>query len=68
MVGDALQVGGDVGGQQDAAPLLDEELAQDVEDLEPCDRVQARGRLVQDEEVGLVGEGQGQLELDALAA
>ena len=67
MVRNSLQIRGDVGGEEDRPPLLDEEVAEDVEDLQTRDGVQARGGLVENEEFGAVGERQGELKLDALA-
>ena len=58
-VADVLHVGQQVAGQQDrlaAAAELDDE----VLDLAAADGVQAGGRLVEDEQVGVVDEGLGQ--------
>src|SRR6185437_16364987 len=54
VVADALQVRGDVGGEQDAVSLVDEEVAEDADELVPGRRVQAAGRLVEDEQPRLV--------------
>ena len=63
VVADAVQVGGDVGGEQDAVSLVDEEVSDDADELVPGDGIQAAGRLVEDEQPRLVRQRHGDHEL-----
>ena len=66
-VAHALQVGDQVRGQDDARPLLGGDVADAVQEVAPGQRVQAGHRLVQDQQVGLLRDGQGERELGPLA-
>ena len=68
VVADPLQVGDQVRGQDDAELVLGDGLHQVLEELAPGQRVEAGDRLVEDEQLGPLGDGQGQRELRALAA
>ena len=68
VVADAFEVGDDVGGEQHADLLLGDGLHQHLEELAPGQRVQARHRLVEDQQLGPLGQPEGQGELGALAA
>lgn len=46
VVGDLVEVGGDVGGEEDADPLLLDLVREDVEQLLPHKRVEVGGRFV----------------------
>ena len=58
-----FQIGGDVRGKQDGNALLCQ-LQKDLQQLLAGDGVQPAGRLVQDQQPGMVGKGQRQMELD----
>ena len=55
-------------GEHDADLVLGDELHQALQELAPGQRVQAGDGFVQDEQLGPLGDGQGQGELGALAA
>ena len=59
VVADAVQVGGDVRGEQDAVSLVEEEVSDDADELVTGGRVQAAGRLVEDEQPCLVRQRHG---------
>ena len=63
LVGNALQVGGDVAGHEDAVALILDELQEQIQHLPPDNRVQAAGGLVHHQELGAVGQGGGQAHL-----
>ena len=67
VVGDLLQVPGDVAGQEDGVLLVGDEGEQLLQNVVPDHRVQSGGGLVQNEQPGPVGQGggQGQLHLHA---
>ena len=58
-VADVLHVGQQVAGQDDRLALL-AELADQLLDLGGADRVEARGRLVEQDQLGVVDQGLGQ--------
>ena len=60
VVGAPVQVGSDVGGKQNGAAFRFHDVPEDARQLLPGYRVQAGGRLVQDEQAGMVGQGQRQ--------
>jgi hypothetical protein len=62
-----LQVGDEVGRQHNAHPVLSHDLHKALEELPTCQGIQACHRLVQDEELGPFGDGQGEVELRPLA-
>src|SRR5205823_4950389 len=47
IVADAVQIGGDVGGEQDAVSLVEEKVSDDADEFVAAGRVQAAGRLVE---------------------
>ena len=59
VVADPLEVGDDVRGEHDAELLLGDGLHQDLEELAPRERVEARDRLVEDEQLGALGQPEG---------
>src|ERR1022692_4653745 len=65
-VADPLQVGDQVRGHHDADLVPGGELRQALQELAAGERVEAGDRLVEDEQLGLLGDGQGQGELGAL--
>src|ERR1017187_4772665 len=68
VVADPLQVAYQVRGHHDADLVPGGELRQALQELAPSERVEAGDRLVQDQQLRLLGDGQGQGELGALAA
>ena len=68
VVADALEVGDQVRGQHDAELVLGDGLHQVLEELAPGERVEAGDRLVEDQQLGALGEPEGERELGALAA
>ena len=68
VVADPLEVGDQVRGQHDAELVLGDGLHQVLQELAPGQRVEARDRLVEDQQLGPLGEAEGQRELGALAA
>ena len=68
VVADPFEVGDHVRGEQDADLVLGDRLHQDLQELAPGERVQARDRLVEDQQLGPLGQREGQGELGALAA
>ena len=60
IVGTPVQIRGDMGGKQDGAAFRFHDVPEDVRQLLPGYRVQAGGRLIQDEQFGVVGQGQRQ--------
>ena len=68
VVADPLEVGDQVRGQHDADLVLGDGLHQVLQELAPRQRVEAGDRLVEDQQLGPLGDGQGEGELGALAA
>ena len=68
VVADPLEVGDQVRGQHDAELLLGDGLHQVLQELPAGQRVEAGDRLVEDQQLGPLGDAQGQRELGALAA
>jgi hypothetical protein len=68
VVADSLQVGQQVRGQHHGHALLGDRAHQRLEELAPGQRVEVGQRLVQKEQLGSLGQGQGQGDLGALAA
>ena len=68
VVADPLDVADQVRGQHDAGLLLGDGLHQVLQELPPGQRVQARDRLVEQQQVRPLGGCQGEGELGALAA
>jgi hypothetical protein len=54
--------------KQNGLALVLEKTGQAFQEIAPEDRIQTRGRLVQNEKIGVVGEGQGQAEFHFHAA
>ena len=68
VVADPFQVGDDMGGEQDAELVLGDGLHQDLQELPAGQRVEAGDRLVEDQQLGSLGQAQGEGELSALPA
>ena len=68
VVADPFQVRDQVRGQHDGQFLLGDGLHQVLQELPPGQRVKAGHRLVQDQQLGTLGDGQGQRELGPLPA
>ena len=68
VVADPFQVRDQVRGQHHGQLLLGDGLHQVLQELPAGQRVQAGHRLVQDQQLGTLGDGQGQRELGALPA
>ena len=68
VVAGPLDVGDQVRGEHDAELLVGDGLHQVLEELPAGQRVEARDRLVEDQQLGSLGDAQGQGELGALAA
>ena len=68
VVADPLEVGDHVRGEQHADLVLGDRLHQDLQELAAGQRVQARDRLVEDQQLGPLRQPEGQGELGALAA
>ena len=68
VVTDPLEVGDQMRGEHDADPVLGHDLHQALQELPPGQRVQARDRLVEQQQLGPLGDREGQGELGALAA
>ena len=67
VVTDPLEVGDEVGGEDDAHAVEGDDLHEALEELSSSEGVQARHGLVEQEEFGPLGDRQGQGELGALA-
>ena len=67
VVADPLEVGHQVRREDHAHAMVDDHLHQALEELAPGQRVEAGHRLVEDEELGPLGHGQGEGELGPLA-
>ena len=67
-VGNLLEIAGDVSGYEDAALAVSDEVAQDVQHLLTGKGIEARSRLVEDEQLRIVGKGKRHLQLHAHAA
>ena len=67
VVADPLEVGDDVRGEHDAELLLGDGLHEQLEELAARERVEARDRLVEDEQLGALGQAEREGELGALA-
>jgi hypothetical protein len=63
VVADAVQIGGDVCGEQDTVSLVDEEVPDNADEFVTGDRVQAAGRLIEDEQPRVVRQCHGNHEL-----
>ena len=68
VVGDALEVGHEVRRDHDAEPVLGHDLHQALQELAAGERIEAGDRLVEDQQLGALGHGQGQRELRPLSA
>ena len=68
VVADPLEIRDDVRGEQDAELVLDHGLHEDLKELPARQGVQARDRLVEDQQLRPLGEPQRQRELGLLAA
>ena len=68
VVADPFQVGDQVRGEHDAELVLGDGLHQVLQELAPGERVEAGDRLVEDQQLGPLGDAEGQGELGALAA
>jgi hypothetical protein len=68
VVADPLQVGHQVRGHHHAELLVGGALHQDLQELAPGQRVEAGDRLVQEQQLRALGDGQGQCELRPLTA
>ena len=68
VVADALEVGDEVRGEHDGDGVLGGELHQALQELAARERVEARDRLVEHEQLGPLGDRERQRELGALAA
>ena len=68
VVADPLEVGDQVRGQHDADPVLGDDLHQRLQELAPRERVEARDRLVQHQQLGPLRHRQRQRELGPLTA
>src|SRR2546429_38808 len=66
-VGDLVEIVGNVGGQHDRDILFASELPQEIENVEAYEWIEARRRLIQDEERGPMANGGNKSELDAIA-
>ena len=63
IVRNLLQVAGDVGGHQNGVVLLLNKVQQHIQNVVPDHRVQTAGGFVQDQQLGVVGEGDGDRQL-----
>ena len=63
VVRNLLQIAGDVGGHQNGVVLLLNKVQQHIQNVVPDHRVQAAGGFVQDQRLGVVGEGDGDRQL-----
>ena len=68
VVADPFQVGDQVRGEHDAELVLGDGLHQVLQELPAGERVEAGDRLVEDQQLGPFGDGEGEGELGALAA
>ena len=68
VVAHALEIGDQVRGQHDADAVLGDDLHQVLQELAPGERVEARDRLVEDQQLGPLRDRQRERELRALAA
>ncbi len=68
VVTDPLEVGHDVRREHHAELLLGDGLHEQLEELAARERVQARDRLVEDQQLGALGQAEGERELGPLAA
>lgn len=62
-VSDLLQVAGNVGGHEDGALPVPDILHKQVQDLVPHHRIQSGGRLIHNQQLCMVGQGAGDLQL-----
>ena len=67
VVTDPFEIGDEMRGQHDADPVLGDDLHEALEELAPGERVEARHRLVEEEELGSLRDGQRERELGPLA-
>ena len=56
MVADTLEVGDQMGGQEHAELVLGDGFHQVLEKLAPCQRVETRDRLIEDQQLGVRNE------------
>ena len=68
VIADALELGDDVGGENDRDPLVDDGLHHRVQELAARERVERGHRLVEQQQPRLLGERQRQRDLCLLAA
>ena len=68
VVAHALEVGDQVRGQHDAQLVLGDGLHQALEELAPVERIEAGDRLVEQQQLGALGEPERERELRALPA
>ena len=68
VVADPLEVGDEMGGENDAHAVLGDDLHQAAQEVAPGDRVEARDRLVEDQQLGPLRDRQRQRQLGSLAA
>ena len=68
VVAHPLDVGDQMRGEHHADPVLGDGLHQALQELPPGQRVQARDRLVEQQQLGPLGDRQGEGELGSLAA
>ncbi len=68
VVADPLEVGDQVGGEHHAHAVLGDDLHQALEELAPCERIEARDGLVEHEQLRPLRDREGEGELGALAA
>ena len=66
VVADPLEIGDEMGGENDAHAVLGDDLHQASEEVAPRERVEARDRLVQDQQLGPLRDRQRQRELGSL--
>jgi len=66
-IGALFEIGGDLRGEKDAAFAVLDELLEEFEQVIAGDGVQSAGGFVEDQQAGVVGQGQGEGELDAHA-
>ena len=65
VIADPLEVSDEVRGEQDADAVIDDDRHQRTEKLTTCQWVEARDWLVEDEQFGLLGDGERERELGA---
>jgi len=68
VVADSLEIAHNVGGEQHRRPFLGNGLCQPLHELAPGQRIERRHGLVEQEQVGALGERQGERHLRLLTA